>query len=147
MADFEWYCGVWNGCRVFTVLFRNKTRFILDSAKICDKSLQFWTRASHSKFPSFKSLKQNICDLLPFLRCFIHYMTVFVDKPERNQNLSIVTNTHRKETTTLRNATNTNSYWNGLHIFIVNRCVSIGHGTEFYGTSTQLHVLFLICQQ
>ena len=44
-------------------------------------------------------------------------MTVLVDNTERNQNLShrnkhdisIVTNTHRKETTTLRNATNTNS--------------------------------------
>ena len=32
-----------------------------------------------------------------------------VDKPERNQNLSFVINTRRKETTTLRNATNTNS--------------------------------------
>ena len=70
MADFDWYCYVWNGCRVFTVLFRNETRFILDSAKICDKPLPFWTRASHSKFPSFESLKQNICEILPFLHCF-----------------------------------------------------------------------------
>ena len=36
-------------------------------------------------------------------------MTVLVDKPERNQNISIVANTHRKETTKLRNDTNTNS--------------------------------------
>ena len=128
MANFDWYCYIRNGCSVFTVLFQNgssvftvlfQTRIILDSAKICDKSLQFWSRASHSKFPSFKSWKQNIYESIPFVRCFIHLMTVLVDNPERNQNLSIVTNTHRKETMMLRNSTNTfvRLQWNNRNIY------------------------------